>query len=102
MPELNSPQVDARPVPRFDGLELFFGSPRAGGFGNFDLWSATRNTVDEPWSAPVNLSVLNSAASDQQGFIAADRQTLYFASDRAGGQGGLDLYIAVRLKNGGE
>ena len=100
---LNSPQLDVRPVPRFDGLELFFGSNRVGTFGGLDLWAATRNTIDDPWSSPVNLGgVVNTASGDQQPYIASDRQTLFFASDRPGGFGGLDLYVTTRLKIGDE
>jgi len=101
--ELSSPQLDVRPAPRFDGLELFFGSNRVGTFGGLDLWASTRNTIDDPWSAPVNLgSVVNTASGDQQPYIASDRQTLFFASDRPGGFGGLDLYVTTRLKIGDE
>jgi hypothetical protein len=101
IPELSSPQLDVRPVPRFDGLELFFGSNRVGTFGGLDLWAATRNTTAEPWSAPVNLGgVVNTGFGDQQPYIASDRRTLFFASDRSGGLGSLDLYVTVRLKRG--
>jgi hypothetical protein len=68
-----------------------------------DLWAATRSTTTEPWSPPVNLGgVVNSTSSDQQPYIASDRQTLFFASDRPGGFGGLDLYVTVRLKTDDE
>jgi hypothetical protein len=101
--ELSSPQLDVRPAPRFDGLEIFLGSNRSGTFGVLDLWAATRNTTAEPWSAPVNLGgVVNSASDDQQPYLASDRQTLFFASNRSGGSGGLDLYVTVRLKKGKE
>ena len=100
---VSSPLLDVRPVPRFDGLELFFGSSRVGTFGGLDLWVATRNTTAEPWSAPVNLGgVVNTAFGDQQPYVASDRQTLFFASDRPGGFGGLDLYVTVRLKKDDE
>lgn len=99
LPEVNSPQLDVRPALRFDGLELFFGSVRAGTLGGLDLWTATRQTTAEPWSTPVNLGgVVNGAFGDQQPYIASDRQTLLFASDRPGGLGSLDLYVTVRLK----
>src|SRR5262245_53510235 len=43
--ELNSALADAGTSIRFDGLEVFFYSRRAGGLGNSDLWTATRDTV---------------------------------------------------------
>ena len=99
VPELSSPQLDARPTPRFDGLELFLGSARVGTLGGLDLWVTTRNTTGEAWSAPVNLgAVVNTASGDQQPYISSDRQLLFFGSDRPGGFGGLDLYFSGRAK----
>ena len=85
---------------RFDGLEAFFFSGRSGGIGGQDLWAATRETVFDAWSAPENLGPLvTSAGIDQRPYIASDRQTLFFGSDRAGGLGGVDLYVTTRTKN---
>jgi hypothetical protein len=99
VPELSSVASDQRPSVRFDGLELFFYSNRPGSDGN-DLWVSTRQTVFEPWSIPENVGpTVNSASNDQQPHIAADRQTLFFASDRPGTFGGLDLYVTARTKN---
>jgi hypothetical protein len=82
-------------VPRFDGLELFFGSNRSGTLGGLDLWAATRRSVTEPGSAPVNLVAVNSVSGDQRPYVGSDRQTLYFASGPAVGLGGLDLYVTT-------
>lgn len=50
-----------------------------------------------PWSAPVSLGpIVNSAATDQQPAISKDGLSLYFASQRAGGFGDLDLYVSQR------
>jgi hypothetical protein len=53
--ELNSAAADLRPNVRKDGLEIVFDSNRPGTLGGFDIYSATRESVDDPWSAPVNL-----------------------------------------------
>jgi hypothetical protein len=99
VPELNSPAQDARPSVRFDGLEVVMFSNRLGSFGGFDLWAATRETVFDLWSTPVNLGpVVNTAGDDRQPYLGADRRTLYFSSDRAGGVGQLDLYECARTK----
>jgi hypothetical protein len=102
VPELSSPQSDQRPSVRFDGLELFLHSDRPGSVLT-DLWVSTRETTVDPWSAPVNLgATVNSPSLDQQPFIASDRETLFFASDRPGGVGGpgkLDIYMTTREKN---
>jgi Tol biopolymer transport system component len=97
--ELNSPEQDARPSLRFDGLEVVLFSSRTGTLGAFDLWAATRESIFDLWSTPENLGpLINSAANDQQPHIAADRKTLYFASSRDGGSGQLDLYVATRTR----
>lgn len=97
--ELNSTVSDAGSSLRFDGLEVVFFSRRPGGFGNSDLWAATRNTPFDQWSTPVNLGdVVNSAALDFDPHLDSSRETLYFVSDRPGGLGGQDLYMTTRTK----
>jgi hypothetical protein len=97
--ELSSPAGDNRPSVRFDGLEVFLFSNRPGSLGGVDLWVATRGRVVDPWSTPVNLGpVVNSTANDQTAYIATDRRTLYFASNRAGGFGLQDLYATTRTR----
>jgi len=96
--ELSGPFSDNRPVVRFDGLELFFFSDRPDG-SNVDMWVSTRNSIFDPWSTPVNLGpTVNSPQDDRQAYIASDRETLFFASDRPGGEGGFDLYMTTRSK----
>jgi len=93
--ELSSPGTDNRPAIRQDGLEIFFYSDRAGSAGT-DIWTSTRASVDEPWSTPVNLAVVNSSASEVHPYLSADGRTLVFASSRDGGSGGSDLYMITR------
>jgi outer membrane protein OmpA-like peptidoglycan-associated protein len=49
------------------------------------------------WSKPENLgSDVNTSGVETTPFLASDNQTLYFASDRSGGQGGLDIWVTKR------
>lgn len=48
------------------------------------------------WSSPVNVVEVNQAGVDGCPFIAKDGVSLYFASNRTGGAGMLDLYVAER------
>lgn len=99
VPELSSPAQEQRPSVRFDGLEIFFHSDRPGSEGN-DVWVSTRDTVTSAWPNPVRLgSSVNTASSDQQPYVATDRRTLFFASNRPGGVGALDLYVTTRSKS---
>lgn len=60
-------------------------------------WSGQRQTFG-PWSRPVNLGpIVNSTVHDQTPAISRDGLSLYFASDRAGGSGGFDLWVSQRL-----
>jgi outer membrane protein OmpA-like peptidoglycan-associated protein len=53
---------------------------------------------DGNYSRPKNLgSVINTKKSDFAPFLAADGETLYFASFGHGGFGGSDLYVSRRL-----
>ena len=64
-----------------------------------DLWTATRATVDAPWSTPVNLGpTVNTSAGDQHPYLSADATTLFFTSSRAGGSGGFDLWMTTRAQ----
>ena len=86
VPELSSPSTDSRPSIRHDGLEIFFQSNRPGSFSTaLDLWVATRNSVFDSWSAPVNLgSTINTSAIENNANLSSDRKTLFFSSDRPG------------------
>jgi WD40-like Beta Propeller Repeat len=98
--ELNSLEGEQRPSVRFDGLEIFFvrNPPTITSAG--DLWVATRPSVTAPWSTPVILGApISTMFQDSHPYIAADRQTLFFTSDRPGGFGALDLYVTTRTKN---
>jgi Tol biopolymer transport system component len=94
--ELNTGAADAHPNLRRDGLEIFFFSNRSGAAGN-DIYSATRASTADPWSTPVNLGTnVNSAASETRPSLSWDGTTLYFGSNRAGGEGDSDHYVTTR------
>lgn len=100
--ELSSPGGDSRPSIRRDGLEMFLQSNRVGSIGLNDLWVATRESTLDPWSTPVNLgAAINTVFGEQNPYLASDAKTLFFASDRPGGSGGLDLYMITRTKQRG-
>ncbi len=81
-----------------DGSCIVWASDRAGGKGGWDLWQA--QLIDGRWQQPQPLAV-NSSADESDPFFSADGRWLYFASNRAGGAGGFDLYRAAVTADGG-
>lgn len=73
-----------------DGLEVFWEHRDVE--GEWDVWTATRPSVDEAWEGNVPASV-NDPAGDRDPWLSADGHRLYFASFRAGQW---DLYVAER------
>jgi hypothetical protein len=95
--ELNTASEDARPNVRKDGREIVFDSTRPGGLGGPDIWAATRASVNDPWSPPVNLGAnINSGAPDTRASLSWDGHTLVFGSARDGGKGSSDIYFSTR------
>ena len=96
-PTVNSSALDITVNIAADGLSLFFTSDRPGGYGGWDIWVSTRTSVDDLWGEPENLGPLvNSSAFDYAPNISADGLKLYFNSDRPGGFGWNDIYVATR------
>ena len=96
--ELNSASGDFRPNVRKDGLEIVFDSNRTGTIGGQDLYTATRESVDDPWSTPTNLgNVVNTTASEVRGSFSWDAGVLYFGRN-PGPVGSMDLYFMTRTR----
>jgi Tol biopolymer transport system component len=101
---VNSELNDQCPLILNGGKELIFVSARVGGAGGLDLWSMTRHDHrdDFGWSAPVNLSSLNSTSNDfgPTAYESNRGETvLYFNSNR-GGLGDHDIYVSTRSRGG--
>lgn len=75
-----------------DELTLYFSSNRPGGEGDYDLWKATRSSVDEPFGNVVNLGKqINTEGKEEFPTLRSDTR-LYFSSDGLPGLGGFDLF----------
>jgi outer membrane protein OmpA-like peptidoglycan-associated protein len=97
---INTSAWESQPSLSSDGRTLFFASNRSGGFGKSDIWQAYL-LDDEKWSNPENPGErINTTGSEMSPFIHPDGQTLYFASDRHPGMGGLDLFISRKDDSG--
>jgi Tol biopolymer transport system component len=96
-PAVNSSAWDGEPSISSDGLSLYFGSQRPGGYGGADIWVTTRATTSDPWEEAVNLGpTINTPFDDVDECISADGLSLYIDSFREGGHGGIDIWVATR------
>lgn len=69
------------------------------GYGSFDIYISYQ--TPNGWSERKNLGEeINSAYWESAPCLSADKNQLYFASDRPGGFGGTDLYVATKMANG--
>jgi hypothetical protein len=97
--ELNSGASDIQPSVRKDGLEVVFASNRIAEAGQ-DIWTSTRDSVDDPWSAPVNLgSAVNTTANETRPSLSWDGTTLYFG--RATALMPADIFVTTRTRTTG-
>jgi len=88
--ELNSGASDFMPNLRKDGREVVFNSNRAGGFGGQDIYTSSRASATDPWSAPVNLgSAVNTAGNETRSSLSWDGQRLHFGRDG-------DIFVSSR------
>ncbi|MFV2069757.1 MAG: hypothetical protein ACC645_22555, partial [Pirellulales bacterium] len=95
--DLNTASNELAPTLSRDGLTIIFASNRAGGFGGTDLYTATRSDTADPFGNVMNIgSAMNTANVETDPSISADGLALYFTSDRPGGFGGQDIYVATR------
>jgi hypothetical protein len=68
--------------------------------GGKDLWYMQRPSPADLWSVPVKLPFNLTGPSEETPRFSPDDKTLYFASNRAGGKGGLDIYKVTRAAVG--
>jgi hypothetical protein len=95
--ELNDATAnDIQPNVRANGLEVVFSSNRSGTLGAQDIWVATRATLSDPWSAPVNIgSVVNTSAAESRPSLSRDGSQLLFGRS-PGPEGNSDIFMTTR------
>ncbi|HLP32567.1 MAG TPA: OmpA family protein [Bacteroidia bacterium] len=82
-----------------DGQYLFFtGCNREGGYGSCDIYFSYLD--GDTWTQPRNIGApINTNNWESQPSLSYDGKTLYFASNRPGGYGDMDLWMS-KLENG--
>lgn len=91
----NSPGRDFDPAFSADGRSVYFCSDRPGGMGGDDLWRVSATPAG--FGEPEHLGpAVNSAGREWAPMLAPDGSRLLFSSDRPGGAGRQDLFVAHR------
>lgn len=73
-----------------DGKTIYFSSKGHNGNGGYDIYRSVFE--NNKWSEPANISHLNTAGDDLYFVLAADGQTGFYSSSKAGGLGDQDIY----------
>ena len=90
--KINTPYDEMYAFIHPDDQTLYFTSNGHPGMGGLDIFMSKRQT-DGTWGDPVNLGYpINTKDDENSLLVSPDGTTAYFASDRPGGKGGLDIY----------
>lgn len=90
--QVNTPYQEESVQIHLDGHTLYFSSNGHPGFGGLDIFMS-RKQDDGSWGPALNLGYpINTSADENSILVDASGRLAYFASDRAGGEGDLDLY----------
>lgn len=96
MSGINSQELDMH----FEPVKGLIWSNRPGGLGDEDIWKASFDTTDQTWKNPVPLSYpVNTGYIEGMPSLTHDLKELIFHSNRPGGEGSHDIYVARKQTN---
>jgi len=84
-----------------DSLQIFFTTNRNSGT-NTDVWFARRSSIAEPFGTPEIVAGVNSDDRETSSAISGDGLTLWLGSERPGGLGEVDIWVAERTSTSGD
>ncbi|GAB5418672.1 MAG: OmpA family protein [Crocinitomicaceae bacterium] len=96
---INTPDREESVMIHPDGKTLYFASRGHVGMGGSDIY-VTRKDANGNWSKPENLGYpINTKYDENSLMVGPDGEVAFFASDREGGYGGLDIYYFTMPEN---
>ncbi len=96
--KVNSAGAESSVLIHPDGNTLYFASSGHPGFGGEDIYVSYKE--GQEWGLPINLGTpINSKDDENSLTVSTAGEMAYFASDRSGGLGGLDLYSFILPEN---
>ena len=98
-PVLNTAAFEAFPTPGPDGDTLYFNRSTMFDSQDSDIFVTTRTNAQAPWEPPQRLPMpVNGPRAEFSPSISADGLSLYFASDRSGNLGSIDIWVSTRKR----
>ncbi|MFN3918486.1 MAG: tetratricopeptide repeat protein [Flavobacteriales bacterium] len=96
---INSSYFESAASITADGNTFYFVSERPGGFGQADIYVATK--VGKEWGKPVNIgSKINTSYDEKFVYVTPDGNTLFFGSEGHENLGGYDIFVSQKDANG--
>jgi hypothetical protein len=90
---VNTSVADNSPWINSAGDTMYLASFQGGGSGSADIWMSVLS--EGTWQPVTNLgTVINTSSIEFSPALSPDGQDLYFASNRAGGTGGWDIWVS--------
>ena len=91
-PTINTPGNEESPFIHPDTKTLYFTSDGRVGMGQSDIY-LSRKDDNGNWTEPKDLGYpINTAGNENSLMVSGNGELAYFASDKEGGYGGLDIY----------
>ena len=98
-PSINTPLNERVSSISSDGGTMFLYIDNEESSKDGDIYVSTSSA--KQFTTPINLKgLVNTSSEESSASISFDGSKLYFASDRSGGYGGKDIYVAKKLPSG--